>query len=61
MSIGMKGMINAAKVISGAAYDIYNNPKIAKDAKKELIERRGPKFNYYSMLGDRKPPLDYRK
>ena len=61
MSIGMKGMINAAKVISGAAYDIYNNPKIVKDAKKELIERRGPKFNYYSMLGDRKPPLDYRK
>ena len=33
----------------------------AENAKKELIERRGPKFNYYSMLGDRNPPLDYRK
>ena len=61
MSIGMKGMLNAAKVISGAAFDIYNDPNIVKDAKKELIERRGPKFNYYSMLGDREPPLDYRK
>ena len=35
--------------------------KTIKNAKKELIERRGPKFNYYSLLGERKPPLDYRK
>ena len=40
---------------------LVNDPNIVKDAKKELIERRGPKFNYYSMLGDREPPLDYRK
>ena len=60
MSIGMKGMMVAAKTIAGAAVDIYENPKIVKDAKIELIERRGPNFNYYSMLGERKPPLDYR-
>ncbi|MEC7621596.1 MAG: amidohydrolase [Candidatus Neomarinimicrobiota bacterium] len=61
MSIGMKGMINASKVLVGAAIDLYNDPKTVKNAKKELIERRGPGFNYYSMLGNRNPPLDYRK
>ena len=61
MSIGMKGMMNAAKVIAGTAVDLYNDPETIKNAKKELIERRGPKFNYYSLLGERKPPLDYRK
>ena len=35
--------------------------KLSKNAKKELIERRGQTFNYYSLLGDREPPLDYRK
>ena len=61
MSIGMKGMINASKVLVGTAIDLYDNPTTIKNAKTELIERRGPGFNYYSMLGDRKPPLDYRK
>ena len=61
MSIGMNGMINASKVLVGAAIDLYNDPRTVKNAKKELIERRGPGFNYYSMLGDRNPPLDYRK
>ena len=61
MSIGIKGMMNAAKVIAGTAVDLYNDPETIKNAKKELIERRGPKFNYYSLLGERKPPLDYRK
>ena len=61
MSIGMKGMMNAAKVIAGTAVDLYNDPETINNAKKELIERRGPKFNYYSLLGERKPPLDYRK
>jgi len=61
MSIGMKGMMNAAKTIAGTAVDLYNNPEAVKNAKKELIERRGQTFNYYSLLGDREPPLDYRK
>ena len=61
MSIGMKGMMNAAKTIAGTAVDIYSNPEVVKNAKKELLERRGPNFNYYSLLGERNPPLDYRK
>ena len=51
MSIGMKGMINASKVLVGAAIDLYNDPKTVKNAKKELIERRGPGFNYYNWPG----------
>ena len=61
MGIGMKGMMNAAKTIAGTAVDLYNNPEAIRNAKKELLERRGPKFNYYSLLGEREPPLDYRK
>ena len=61
MSIGVKGMMNAAKTIAGTAVDLFNNPEAVKNAQKELIERRGPTFNYYSLLGDRGPPLDYRK
>ena len=61
MSIGMKGMMNAAKTIAGTAVDIYSNPEVVKSAKKELLERRGPNFNYYSLLGKRNPPLDFRK
>ena len=61
MGIGMKGMMTAAKTIAGTAVDLYNNPEAIRNAKKELLERRGPKFNYYSLLGEREPPLDYRK
>ena len=32
-----------------------------KLAKAELKQRQGADFNYKSMVGDRKPPLDYRK
>lgn len=61
MGIGIKGMMNAAKTIAGTAIDLYNNPEAVNSAKKELLERRGPKFNYYSLLGEREPPLNYRK
>ena len=57
----MKGMMNAAKTIAGTAVDFYNNPEAVKNAKKELLERRRPKFNYYSLLGGREPPLGYIK
>ena len=30
-------------------------------ARKEFEERRGPNFSYAPLLGDRTPPLDYRK
>jgi len=60
MSIGTKGMMVAAKTISLTAMDIFQNPDKIKEAKAELLERRGNNFKYQPLLGDRKPPLDYR-
>jgi aminobenzoyl-glutamate utilization protein B len=60
-SIGKKGMMVAAKTLSLTAMEIFNNPDIAAKALKELNNKRGENFQYEALLGDRKPPLDYRK
>ncbi len=59
-SIGHKGMMLAAKTLTLTAIDVYKDPSIAKKAKEELNKRRGDNFKYKALLGDRKPPLDYR-
>ncbi|NBA78500.1 amidohydrolase [Emticicia sp. ODNR4P] len=62
MSIGHKGMMNAAQTIALTAQNLFNSPNLIEQAKKELYQRRGTKiFEYKSLAGDRKPPLDYRK
>lgn len=61
MSIGQKGMMMAAKTLALTAVDIFKNPSLADKAKKEFLIKRGEDFEYNSLLGDRKPPLDYRK
>ena len=61
MSIGTKGMMVAAKTLTLTAIDIYENPEITGKAFEELKRRRGNGFVYEALLGDRKPPLDYRK
>jgi len=60
-SIAHKGMINAAKTLALSAVEIFNNPQLVLKATKELKERQGENFTYEALLGDRKPPLDYRK
>lgn len=60
-SIGRKGMMVAAKTLALTAVDLFNDPAIAKKAWEELKERRGPDYQYEALLGDREPPLDYRK
>jgi aminobenzoyl-glutamate utilization protein B len=60
-SIGRKGMMVAAKTLALTAVDLFNDPAIAEKAWEELKERRGPDYQYEALLGDRKPPLDYRK
>jgi aminobenzoyl-glutamate utilization protein B len=59
-SIGNKGMMIAAKTLTMSAMDLFTNPKLIEDAKKEFNERRGSSFKYIPLLGDRKPALDYR-
>ena len=61
MTIGHKGMMVAAKTMTLTAIDIYKNPSVTEKAKQELVKKRGENFVYESLLGDRKPPLDYRK
>ena len=61
MSIGEKGMINAAKVMAMTAVDLINRPDVVAEAKAEYRQRVGPNFTYQSLVGDRDPPLDYRR
>jgi aminobenzoyl-glutamate utilization protein B len=59
-SIGIKGMVIAAKTMALTAIDLFTDPKILSAAKEELILRRGLDFQYVPLIGDREPPLDYR-
>lgn len=59
-SIGHKGMLLASKVLARMAIELMLSPDTVEQARIEFVERRGANFEYVPMLGDRKPPLDYR-
>jgi aminobenzoyl-glutamate utilization protein B len=61
MSIGFKGMVLASKILATAAVELFSDPSAIEEARREFEERRGPDFVYESLIGDRAPPLDYRK
>ena len=61
MSIGHKGAELAAKTLTAAAIELYENEDMIEAAWKEFEDKRGPDYEYKSLLGDRDPPLDYRK
>ena len=61
MSIGSKGAEVAAKTLALAGARLLREPALIEAATAELIERRGADFTYEAMVGDRAPPLDYRK
>ena len=61
MSIGFKGVQVAAKTLTLAAIELYTNPELRAEAKAAFDKARGPDYKYKSLLGDRDPPLDYRK
>ncbi len=61
MSIGEKGMLVAAKTLAMTAVDLFSDPELLEIARAEYLERVGPDFKYVSLVGDRDPPLDYRK
>ena len=61
MSIGFKGTQVAAKTLTLAAIELYSNPELRAEAKAAFDKARGPDYQYKSLLGDRDPPLDYRK
>lgn len=60
-SIGLKGMHLAAEVLARTAADLFEDPAHLTAARAELNAARGPDFVYEPLLGDRSPPLDYRR
>ena len=60
-SIGGKGMMVAAKTMTLTAIDLFEQPALLTAAREEFEQRLGPDFHYEALLGDRDPPLDYRK
>ena len=60
MTIGFKGAQVAAKAMTLAAIELYTNPSLRTQATTAFKTALGPDYIYQSLLGDRKPPLDYR-
>lgn len=60
-SIGHKGTQVAAKAMALMAVELFVNPQLREQARAEFDAARGPDYKYRSLLGDRQPPLDYRK
>ena len=61
MSIGEKGLLLAAMTLAMTAVDLFGDADLLEAVREEFETRRGADFIYRSLLGDREPPLDYRK
>ncbi|MDE2761907.1 MAG: amidohydrolase [Gemmatimonadota bacterium] len=61
MSIGNKGMIVAAKTLAMTMVDLFTDGELLATATAEYREKAGADFEYVSLVGDREPPLDYRR
>jgi aminobenzoyl-glutamate utilization protein B len=53
-------MIVADKTLARTAVALFQDPATLAAARQELEHQRGEDFVYRPLLGDRKPPLDYR-
>jgi len=60
-SLGAKGMMVAARTLALSAIEIFMQPQLLEAAWAEHREQVGPNFVYRPLLGDRAPPLDYRR
>ncbi|MEQ8486211.1 MAG: amidohydrolase [Pseudomonadales bacterium] len=61
MSIGHRGMLLAARLLAMTTADLLRRDDVRAAAWDEFEARRGPDFQYQALLGDRDPPLDYRR
>jgi aminobenzoyl-glutamate utilization protein B len=61
MGIGYKGMNVASQTLALMGRELFTRPELLAAARAEFERRRGPDFQYRPMLGDRDPPLDYRR
>ena len=60
-SIGVKGMLVVSKTLARTAVDLFSNPAVIRAAQDDYRKRVGPDFTYVPLVGNRPPPLDYRK
>jgi aminobenzoyl-glutamate utilization protein B len=60
MTIGYKGAQVAAKALTLAAIELFQNADLRAAARAEFEQRLGGDFHYEALLGDRPAPLDYR-
>jgi aminobenzoyl-glutamate utilization protein B len=60
-TIGLKGTVVAAKTLALTIAQLYTSPELIANAKAEFDKSRGAGFIYKPLIGDRPPPLDYRK
>ena len=60
-SIGHKGTQVAAKAMALMAVELFTNAELRAAARTEFDRARGANYQYRSLLGERAPPLDYRK
>ncbi|WP_305080668.1 amidohydrolase [Microbulbifer sediminum] len=60
-SIGHKGMLLAAETLTLAGIQLLREPELVTRATEEFEAKRGKDFEYAPLLGDREPPLDYRR
>ena len=61
MGIGHKGMMLAARTLAATGVSLCLDPGHVEAARAEFERRRGTDFVYAPLLGDRAPPLDYRR
>jgi aminobenzoyl-glutamate utilization protein B len=61
MSIGAKGAQVAAKSMALMAVELFENEELRRAARAEFDASRGADYVYRSLLGDRDPPLDFRR
>ena len=59
-SIGIKGMMTAAKVLSLTGMQLFENPSLIQEIQNDFNNIRGEDFQYIPLLGDREPALNYR-
>lgn len=59
-TIGEKGMLVAAKTLALTVYDVFTDPQVVAQARAEFARSVGGR-KWTSRIGDRQPPLDYRK
>jgi aminobenzoyl-glutamate utilization protein B len=58
MSIGHKGMAYAAKALAMTTVDLFEDPELVEQVKKEFKERKGD-YEYEAMIPDGPPPISW--